>query len=660
MFLDYRLKHVAAQLLNIHMPEFPGQIELAPYAVHTPYLTSDLVGTRRLYEHLWPRLSRSERHYYQRLVGPLVHVLTKMTVRGAPASLRFIQNQSAELSAMIEQLSNEHQQQHGVALGMDARQMTDWLHRRLGIPVLKQRRSNKGWLPSLDAATIKQHRQLNQDPRIDDSLATIQQYRQAVSLLTRLRSLSPHVDRRDGRIHAGFDDRQSTGRISCSEPNLQQLAKPQEVAGKTIRSRDVLAAPAGFEFVACDIGQADVRVLASAVENFPFSSEEHQHRLRRERDALVLDHVGPYLSAIDACRNPNYRSQPQPRPQFTPHRTCRLAEDFRTPGDFYAKAATRMLGRPPRDKAERNFFKPIILSVINGKGPPSLARDLGCTPSEAKGHLEAFAQAYPQVTAYKWLTYWQIAYTGRVTDFMDRTRTVTAHRRMTVEPKVEILVTYRNSDRYWVELVPLVPSLRVLTSYVLRVWDARRGNLIYDHDRGRLSQRNYRLFDYRDLLYRLPIRNWGWRSIRRVRARGEEATYLGFDTTARSAFNFIAQSGTAEIAKLMMLRSEKICRLFGAELILQIHDELVFLVPQARSKQFIRVMRGVLQRPPVRQFKVPILIEAKRGRLFGELVDVPQDKWLTVACLRLNRASRRLTRRVCKIRHSTGATRARA
>ena len=75
----------------------------------------------------------------------------------------------------------------------------------------------------------------------------------------------------------------------------------------------------------------------------------------------------------------------------------------------------------------------------------------------------------------------------------------------------------------------------------MNCWDAQTGRLLYDHRRGRLGRADRRLFDDAALQYRLPVRNWGWRSIRRVRARGEEAVYEGFDATARSAFNFICQ-----------------------------------------------------------------------------------------------------------------------
>ena len=57
---------------------------------------------------------------------------------------------------------------------------------------------------------------------------------------------------------------------------------------------------------------------------------------------------------------------------------------------------------------------------------------------------------------------------------MGRTRTVTAHRWMVARKKFRILVTYKGGDRYWLEIIPIEPRLRVLTSYVLRAWVPRQ------------------------------------------------------------------------------------------------------------------------------------------------------------------------------------------
>ena len=208
-------------------------------------------------------------------------------------------------------------------------------------------------------------------------------------------------------------------------------------------------------------------------------------------------------------------------------------------------------------------------------------------------YLEKFASTYPNEMAFRRLMVGQIALTGRVETFMGRDRTDTAHRWLVARPRVTILVSFKRSDRYWLDVSPLQPRGRVLTCYIHHAWDARPGRhqwrKIYDAAAGGiLTNRDYRLYDQTFLEFNLPIRNFAWRSIRRVRWNGEEAKYRGLDATARSLFNSICQGGTADIAKIMMLGVGPLLAKFGARLVLQIHDELVFEVPRKHVERFLR------------------------------------------------------------------------
>src|SRR5262249_17380630 len=149
---------------------------------------------------------------------------------------------------------------------------------------------------------------------VDDSLHLIQEYRKAASLLVRLRSLGGYVDRTTGRIHSTFDDKQASGRLSSTYPNLQQLARERTIDGEAIRCRNALQASAGCELVAFDIAQADIRVLASAIENFPRSSDEHLAWLRRQRRERLEGALAPYREWLLDCRNPAFVGEGEPDP----------------------------------------------------------------------------------------------------------------------------------------------------------------------------------------------------------------------------------------------------------------------------------------------------------------------------------------------------------
>lgn len=635
--LNYSLKDTVRQLLHVQMREFPGKMQYANLRTHRHYLASDLLGTRKLYDLLTSRMPAPLMRYHDELVAPLTPILVEMGGLGIQADVDFIETEAAALDKLMAKLSAAHLEQYGIKLGMRRAEEINWLYgsAKLNFPKVKWNRPPGKWTPSLDHDAIDRlmdHANRRNLLRAAGSLTLIHDYRLASSLVKRLRSLLKYVDR-DGRLYSGFNDVQASGRISSTGPNLQQVAKKvgpaeekrflSEVAKDvTIASRNTLVASAGHVLVSYDCKQADVRVLADRVARCLATTQEHKQLLHAERLGR-LPQIQEYLAFLKTCRNPDYRGHPpEPPPEFQPTQPDALLEDFRSPGDFYGKAVERMLGRPPKDPAERNYFKPVILSVIYGKTKKGLAQTLKVSQEQAKAYLGAFEAAYPKEIAYKWLQYYQIAITGQTTTFMGRLRTHTAHHRMVSEPFVRLFIHYKRGDSYWVDCVPLRPGLRTLTTYTLQVVHAQSKRLIYDHRRGPLvrDRSRYRFFaDEGKLVFLLPVRNWSWRNIRRVQACGEEATYEGFDATARSLFNAVCQGGTADLVKLMMLRCREACKSFAATMPLQIHDELVFEVPTEMAEAFIPAMKEVLEMPPCVGFTTPIQVGVKSGKAFGEM-----------------------------------------
>src|SRR5512135_3351322 len=179
--------------------------------------------------------------------------------------------------------------------------------------------------------------------------------------------------------------------------------------------------------------------------------------------------------------------------------TDRPSLNHRVTSRLYIVAATAMLGCPPKDKKERNFCKQTILGIVNGMGPSSLAKRLKCDVATAKDYQAKFEQAYPNEIAFRRLMVAQITLTGTVTTFMGRERTDTAHKWLVTLPRVKIKISYKRSDRYWLDVTPLAPKARVLTCFIHRAWDAKPGRhegaLVYDAALGCTTRRDYRLYD---------------------------------------------------------------------------------------------------------------------------------------------------------------------
>ncbi len=84
----------------------------------------------------------------------------------------------------------------------------------------------------------------------------------------------------------------------------------------------------------------------------------------------------------------------------------------------------------------------------------------------------------------------------------------------------------------------------------------------------------------------------------------------------RMAINMPLQGTAADLMKLAMIRIDK--KLEKDELmILQVHDELVFEVPEGKVKKVSEMV--VKEMESAGKFKVPIVAEVKVGKNWGEM-----------------------------------------
>jgi DNA polymerase I-like protein with 3'-5' exonuclease and polymerase domains len=670
--LNYKLKDVGRHLLGINPLDFPGSVTTLPFNELRTYLRSDLLTTRELYRFLLHRLGQKYWNYNAGYIAPITPILVRMSILGVEADPNFIDNEANRLLEIMAKASAMHEAKFGQRLDVGDVYLRSWIYYD-GLCCRKMHTGKKRQL-SLRNQDLLDLRREETSSKAQESLGLIHDYKLAQSLMIRLRSLEKFIDHRTLRIHSTFNDIQSSGRVSSMRPNLQQIAKLVAREEKkefvsvafhdvTIKSRNALVATPGNELVSFDISQADIRVLANATDTFPFTGKAFVKRLQRRRLEQMNGNVHTYSQAMwqyfqlqnrkvvrcphcssvvtytekqagttvtcSICGNPV--ELPSRYPEFDPTATCSLAEDFRHGGgDFYTVATKRMLGRPPKDKTEREHLKQTILGIVNGMSAAGLAQRLHVEKDVAKGYMDAFAKAYPKVEAYRELTRHAFAITGESWTFAGHHRRITPHWWMVRRSQVDLFVSYKGADKLWLRVVPLRPNRFTLTCWVLRVIDAKYGSQnegkeIYNHTVGRISNLPYRFFEDSNLIFRLPVRNVPWRMIRRVRTGREEARYEGYDKTWRQLFNHVAQGGTADIAKTMMIRSQPVCSEFDAHLLVQIHDELVFEVPKRRMGEFSRVMQHVLTQPPTEDFCVPIVVKPAFGTRFGEMTPLGPD-----------------------------------
>ena len=234
--LNYKLKHVVPQLLGIGMVGYSDNtpMDVLPYEQHVRYLTSDLLGTAALYDHLMARLTPGQREYNDKFIAPLTPILVEMTEVGIGLDDGFVRARVARLERLRVQLSEEHRRVLGVPLGMNQKELCSWLFGELGLYpesfkklTARERASGRSRRePSLDSKHLAALERLySGDPRAMNSLALIRSYRLATSLMVGLKKLLPHRDYRDGRIDdetQGYPGNRSHQQHRAPAPERQQ------------------------------------------------------------------------------------------------------------------------------------------------------------------------------------------------------------------------------------------------------------------------------------------------------------------------------------------------------------------------------------------------------------------------------------------------------
>jgi len=157
----------------------------------------------------------------------------------------------------------------------------------------------------------------------------------------------------------------STGRLSSSDPNLQNIPIRTE-EGRKIRRAFVAAD--GFEMVSLDYSQIELRLLAHVAD------------------------IGP------------------------------LREAFRDGEDIHARTASEIFGVPVKGmpKEVRNRAKAINFGIVYGISAFGLARQLSIPQGEARAYIEAYFKRYPGIRDYMERTKKQARTQGYVTTAFGR------------------------------------------------------------------------------------------------------------------------------------------------------------------------------------------------------------------------------------------------
>ena len=235
-----------------------------PLETSAPYAAEDADVSLRLERTLFESIDNEGMDtLYRETEIPLVQVLAGLEFEGIKVDPDELDQQREALSGRIDELRQQIVDASPRDFNPDSpKQLAGVLFDAvdaeppgLGLKPIKKGKTG----PSTDAEVMEK---LADDASIQTPIPTlILEYRQLTKLVgTYLVALKEAIDPATGRIHASFNQTgTATGRLSSSDPNLQNIPIRTEV-GRRIRRAFV--APEGRLLLAADYSQVELRMLA--------------------------------------------------------------------------------------------------------------------------------------------------------------------------------------------------------------------------------------------------------------------------------------------------------------------------------------------------------------------------------------------------------------
>ncbi|MDD5255302.1 MAG: DNA polymerase I [Candidatus Omnitrophica bacterium] len=342
---EYRLQDLAWDYLG----EFAGDLSGADLVAKLKPKLEDELRAKSLYE------------LFARLEMPLVTVLAEMELAGIALDKGVLKDLSGYLEKRLIELIEEIYRISGTQFNINSpKQLREILFERLKLPVLK--RSKTG--PSTDEEVLHQ---LSGRHRLPELLL---EYRQLTKLKnTYVDTLPGLIDERTGKVHTCFNQAATeTGRLSSSNPNLQNLPVKTEV-GRKIREAVTASGPANL-LLSCDYSQIELRILA---------------HLSKDETLLAA---------------------------------------FKSGGDVHRFTAALIYGLSETevDPRMRESAKRVNFGIIYGLSSFGLSRDLKIPVEEAQHFIDAYFDRYPRVKEYIDAQIEKARQEGFVTTLMGRRR----------------------------------------------------------------------------------------------------------------------------------------------------------------------------------------------------------------------------------------------
>jgi len=302
------------------------------------YAGEDADIAYRLFEVLKPKLEEFDLiALFEKIEMPTINVLSEMEVNGVYFDLKELKELEEEYNKKLDSLLSQMRKMAGYDFNPNSpKQVGELLYDHLG---LKGKRKTKSGSYSTDADSLEALK--DEHPII----ATLLEYRKYQKLLsTYIIAIPKLVNKKTGRVHTSFNQTgTATGRLSSSEPNLQNLPIREE-EGERIR-KTLKAQKEDYCILSADYSQIELRVLAHIT-----------------KDPILID-------------------------------------AFKNNKDVHSLTAAAIFGVKLEDVDQnmRRIGKTVNFSLIYGSSAYGLSENLGIPVEDAKNFIDKYFETYKKV-----------------------------------------------------------------------------------------------------------------------------------------------------------------------------------------------------------------------------------------------------------------------
>lgn len=290
----------------------------------------------------WAALQANESLWrlYNEVELPLMPVLRRMEEAGVRFDTALLRKAETELTAELNQIEADIRLMVDVPFNVGSpKQVGEVLFDHLKLDAKAKKSKTGAYSTGEDILLALKDRH--------PVVGKILEYRELKKLIsTYVSTLPGYIRPSDGKIHAQYNQTvTATGRLSCSNPNLQNLPIRTE-RGQLIR--EAVIPDEGCLFLSADYSQIELRLLA---------------------------HLSGDKNLIFA---------------------------FLSGQDIHAATASRIFGKPIEEitKDERRRAKTANFGIIYGISAFGLSQQLDCPRAEAKALIDGYFAAFPEVIAY--------------------------------------------------------------------------------------------------------------------------------------------------------------------------------------------------------------------------------------------------------------------